>query len=311
MQVVAGNHVTRAAAGLGWSEIAAVVMDMTDKQAKAYLASDNRMSELGDVDDDLLAKLLVDIAKHDTLEGTGYSAEDLDDLLAKVGTPTKHGFGDTDASHAIPDEPWVKDGEVYTLGQHRIACGVPSDPLLDRLFDGKQADLLIVTPPSTFTPVQTAAYFGKVHEQFWFSAEKYIEHFTSAAKGSWLVWDKGADAFDGQFGPSFELIWTKDDHKREILRHTLIGVADGEKHGGPDFSERPTALFMAIYERYSHFEAIVADPFAVGATSLLAAEKTGRVWYGAKESPAHVQALLEKWAEFTGSDVKDIEKVEG
>ena len=306
MRVVAGNHLLRAASALGWTEVAAVVTEMSDKQAKAYLATDNRAAELGDFDEEMLASLLADIAKNDTLEGTGYDLDDLEALLAKVGTTQSHGNGDPDKGKDAPEEPWVKVGQMFALGPHRIICGDASDPTLDRLTAGANIAMLVITPPATFSPVGIATYFGVTPEQFWFGAERYVERFSSPSKGGWLVWDKRSDAFDGAFGDAFELIWTKDAHSREILRHTLVGAADGEKHGGTDFAERPTALFMDLYERYSPFEAHICDPFSVGATALLAAEKTGRIYYGAKADPGHVQALLEKWKDFTGEDYVEI-----
>lgn len=306
MRVVAGNHLLRAAAALGWTEVAAVTMDMTDKQAKAYLATDNRSAELGDFDEEMLARLLGDIVKNDTLEGTGYDLDDLEALLAKVGTTQTHGNGDPDGGKAAPDAPWVQVGQMFSLGLHRVICGEPTDQTLDRLIGGDDVSMLIATPPAKFSPVSIATYFGVTPEQFWFGAERYIADFASPSKGTWQVWDKRSEAFDGAFGDEFELIWSKADHSRQILRHTLVGAADGEKHGGTDFAERPSALFMDLYERYSPFEGIICDPFAVGATSLLAAERTARIWYGAKADPAFVQALLEKWVEYSGTDYQEI-----
>ena len=55
-----------------------------------------------------------------------------------------------------------------------------------------------------------------------------------------------------------------------------------------------------LYERFSRFEAVIIDPHALGATALMGVEKTGRIYRGAKPYPAHVQAVLEKWKEFSG-----------
>lgn len=306
MRIVAGNHLFRAASALGWDRIACVVTEMTDKQAKAFLAADNRMSDLGSFDNDLLAILLADIARNDSLEGTGYDEDDLDALLAKVSSTPKYGQGDPDGSKPVPEDPWVKVGQIFALGPHRIGCGEPTDQFLDRLIDSEKVDLLIVTPPADFSPVGIATYFGHTPEQFWFRAETYVDRLAHPGKGGWLVWDKGTDALDTEFGDAFELIWTKAVHRREILRHTLVGAADGERKGGPDFTERPSALWMALYEQFSGFEGIICDPYAGGATSLLAAERAGRIWYGAKALPGHVQAMLEKWTAYSGTDPVEI-----
>jgi ParB-like chromosome segregation protein Spo0J len=82
--VTAGNHLWRAAKALGWTEIAANVVDMDDSTAEAYLIADNRTSELGSYDEELLGKLLRKIAQEGNLRGTGYDGEDVDDFLRRM-----------------------------------------------------------------------------------------------------------------------------------------------------------------------------------------------------------------------------------
>ena len=86
--IVAGNHVYGAAKALGWTHIAAVVTDLSDKDAKAYLIADNRMSDIGDYNDSALAMILEDLATSGHLDGTGYDSDDLDSLLAKIEKQT-------------------------------------------------------------------------------------------------------------------------------------------------------------------------------------------------------------------------------
>lgn len=312
MQVVAGNHLLRAASALGWTEIAAVVMEMDAKQAKGFIAADNRMSELGDFDDALLLNLLTDIAKNDSLVGTGYDEDDLQDLLQRVGTGgSGQGFGDPDAPKDIPAEPWVHFGQMFQIGPHRLICGDGADvPTLNRLLGDQEPSLLIVTPGKDDDPTGLVGFFDGIKEQLWFNPWSYGLFASDprlASKGSWLVWDKQSENTSREYGDGFEMIWSREPHKQDILRFTFVGASDGERHGGPDFSERPTAMFQEIYERWSLFEGVVCDPFSVGGTSLLAAEKSGRIYLGAKKSPAFVQALLEKWTEFSGIEPVEIE----
>jgi hypothetical protein len=310
MKVIGGNHTLRAAKALGWKEIAANVVDVDEPTAKAIALADNRLADLGDYDEKLLAKMLEDVAKAGMLDGTGYDEDDLDDLLDKVNkTTTKYGEGDPDAHHAIADEPWVKPGQLFQMDKHRIICGgQPKDFI--RLLDGETPDMLIVTPNSTRFKIEPEIrnMLNNVPEQFWFRPQDY--GVDGLGEGSWLVWDKMADSMDAKFGPTFEIIWSKQPHQEKIYRSSFVGAADGEKHGGPDFTERPTSLFMDLYERYSGFEGIIFDPYALGATALLAAEKSGRKYRGAKESPAFVQALLEKWTSYTGASPVLVEEPE-
>jgi len=85
--IVAGNHLWRAAKSLGWTEIGAVAVEMTDDQALAYLVADNRLADLGSYDDSGLAELLSEIAGSGSLVGTGYDEDDVDDLLRLVSDP--------------------------------------------------------------------------------------------------------------------------------------------------------------------------------------------------------------------------------
>jgi len=79
--IVAGNHLWKAAKALGWGEIAANVVDMDQPTAEAYLIADNRTSELGSYDEDLLGELLRKIASEGNLRGTGYDGDDVDEFL--------------------------------------------------------------------------------------------------------------------------------------------------------------------------------------------------------------------------------------
>lgn len=71
--VIAGNGTLEAAKGLGWTDvfITRVPSDWTKEQARAYALADNRSSELGDWDSELLASQLIALAD------TGFEIEDI------------------------------------------------------------------------------------------------------------------------------------------------------------------------------------------------------------------------------------------
>lgn len=80
-QILAGNHTYRAALKLGWSEIDAVFVDVDDTTAAKIVAMDNRTSDLGAYDKQILADLLKNVSD---LAGTGYTTEEFDDILASI-----------------------------------------------------------------------------------------------------------------------------------------------------------------------------------------------------------------------------------
>ncbi len=83
--IVAGSHRWQAMKKLGFTHVAALVMAMPDDRARAYMAVDNRTSDLGTYDDPALLELLQGLQVSDPgLAGTGYDNTDVDDLLARL-----------------------------------------------------------------------------------------------------------------------------------------------------------------------------------------------------------------------------------
>lgn len=83
-QILAGNHLWKAAKELGWIEIDVVEIDVDDTQAKKIVVADNRLADMGGYDEQALLDLLGEI----DLAGTGYVAADVDDLLAMIEEQT-------------------------------------------------------------------------------------------------------------------------------------------------------------------------------------------------------------------------------
>ena len=84
--VRAGNGRLLAAKELGWTHIAAVVVDESEVEVTAYAFADNRTSELAEWDDEALAKFLQSLPQ-DIFEFTGFSDERRSGRSAK--TPTR------------------------------------------------------------------------------------------------------------------------------------------------------------------------------------------------------------------------------
>lgn len=90
--VLAGNHRLQAAGHLGFDKVPVHWVDVDDETALRILLADNRTADLATYDEQALAQLLAELATDSDLEGTGYDGDDLDNLLADLGTT----FGDLD-----------------------------------------------------------------------------------------------------------------------------------------------------------------------------------------------------------------------
>jgi len=83
--IVKGNHTWAAAKVLGWTEVAVLELDISDRNALELLLTDNKTSDQAMYDENALAELLESLSKDkQSLAGTGYTGDDLDDLLASL-----------------------------------------------------------------------------------------------------------------------------------------------------------------------------------------------------------------------------------
>ena len=190
--VIAGNHQLKAAQQLGWTEIAVVYVDDDEATAKAYALADNRTADLGSYDDEALAELISDIAHDaDLLMASGYTAEDLDALIAGIdGTELEP----EPINDSVPTSAPAKTikGDIWILGPHRLLCGdcrEPSD--VDKLLNGAKINLAFTSPPyaeqrtydetSGFKPIPPDEYVA------WFEMVQANVAANLADDGSWFV----------------------------------------------------------------------------------------------------------------------------
>ena len=75
--VIAGNHQLRAAKELGWEQIAVAVVSLSEKEALAFALTDNKISELGSNDGELLFDLISDVTQSEFIQ---------DDLFEAIGS---------------------------------------------------------------------------------------------------------------------------------------------------------------------------------------------------------------------------------
>ena len=116
-EIIAGNHRAQAAKALGHETIPAIVLDLTDEEAKRIALADNRTSDLADYDNGALLLMLQDLPD---LAGTGYDGDDLDDLLADLTPKEKEALTDVDDAPSEPKTPITRPGDVFNLGPHRL-----------------------------------------------------------------------------------------------------------------------------------------------------------------------------------------------
>ena len=107
-EILAGNHTFQAAEKLGWSYIDVVYVHVDDTTAAKIVAMDNRTTDSGSYDNEQLAKLLEALPE---LDGTGYTFEEYDSLLAEINEATMP---------VLNDQTYFTSVEVGETGQNGV-----------------------------------------------------------------------------------------------------------------------------------------------------------------------------------------------
>lgn len=97
-EILAGNHTVKAARELGWKSVAVTFVDVDDDEAARIVLIDNRANDLGTYDDAALAELLQSVSD---LDGTGFTQDDLDDLVSHLGSDS---LDDLEDEYGDPEE---------------------------------------------------------------------------------------------------------------------------------------------------------------------------------------------------------------
>ena len=145
--IIVGHTRWKAAHKLGLMTVPVhVASELTPEQIRAYRIDDNKLGELADWDESLLAEELQELsALSMDLHLLGFTQEELDQLF---GEETREGQTDPDDIPEPPDAATTRPGDLWLLGNHRLLCGDSANPEhVDWLLDGAKIQLINTDPP--------------------------------------------------------------------------------------------------------------------------------------------------------------------
>ena len=146
--IVAGHGRLLAARKLGLAEVPVVVLDhLTETQRRAYIIADNKLAENAGWNEEVLAAELADLERDGLdLKLVGFSDDELEALLASADNDPEP--EEEEPLAEPPSQPITRPGDVWLIGPHRLICGDCSDfGVIDKLLDGKHANVVITSPP--------------------------------------------------------------------------------------------------------------------------------------------------------------------
>lgn len=155
--VVAGHTRLEAAKAMGLDKVPVIWLDLDPVSSKLYNLADNKLAQISKWDDGPLAAMLRELSEEDAagLRIAGFG----DDELAKLLAEAAGGGSELTDPDEVPEESadsWVKVGDLFRLGEHKLLCG-DSTKAEDLVFlmPGEAADICWTDPP------WNVAYDGK------------------------------------------------------------------------------------------------------------------------------------------------------
>jgi len=309
MIVLGGNMRLKAMKEAGWKEVPVEVVDWGEEKQREFIIKDN--VGFGEWNWEELANDW----DADALEDWGL------DLPAEWGEEEIPEAKEDD--YEIPDEIQtdIVLGDLFEIGEHRLLCGDSTDSdSVAKLMNGEKADMVFTDPPygmslnTNYQDIHKGASTGRnfdkiinddkefdpscifvldAKEYFLWGAD-YYKHFLPNG-GSWHIWDKTVGRFNGRIGNEFEMCWSKNSHKREIISIEWVGYngmkeQDTIKRVHP--TQKPIELCLHFIKDYSKNNVI--DLFLGSGSTMVASHQLKRKCYGMELDPKYCQVIIDR-----------------
>ena len=338
MTIIGGHQRWSVLKALGYDEVDCVVIEIDKTKEKALNIALNKVT--GEWNKELLADLIKDLQSLDyDVSMTGFEPPEIDELFNDVHSKdVKDDKFDLDK--ALDDEAFVKSGDVWLLGRHRLMCGDSTKPdNISILMNGKKANLCITDPP------YNCSYEGgtgmRIMNDNWSDSQKFYQFLLDAFKNAYGSMADGAAIYvfhsdaekvnffnavvDAGFHYSTTCIWVKNalviGRMDFQMRHEPIiyGFKDTAKHkfygdrkqttvwefDKPVKSKlhpttKPLALIGYPIGLSSQENGIILDLFGGSGSTLIAAEQMNRIGYLMELDPVYASVIVRRYAALKG-----------
>ena len=123
----------------------------TEAEEYADLVADNRIAELAETDNRLLADIFAEIDTGEIpMELTGYTEDEVESLVTALSEALHNDLNEPDdiPEPPEPDQTITEKGDLWILGRHRVVCGdATSEKDRELLLDGAHPEILLTDPP--------------------------------------------------------------------------------------------------------------------------------------------------------------------
>ena len=338
--IIAGHGRVLAARKLGMEEVPCIELaGLSDTQRRAYIIADNKLALNAGWDDELLAIEFAELADagFDNLL-TGFTQDEIDALTPEqipeglTDEDEVPGLGAEPVTK--PGDVWqlgkhrVMCGDSTSIDALEQLCGGQlvdmwlTDPPYNVAYEGKTKDALTIKNDSmaddqfrqflrdSYVAADAVMKPGAVFYIWHADSEGY--NFRGAAQDAgWkvrqcLIWKKstmvmGRQDYHWKHEPCLYgwkegagHLWAADRKQTTILEF------DKPQRNGEHPTMKPVALFEYQMLNNTKGGDIVLDSFGGSGTTLIAAEKNGRIARLMELDPKYVDVIVRRWQEFTG-----------
>lgn len=338
--IIAGHGRVLAARKLKLIEVPCIrLLHLTEAQKRAYIIADNKLALNAGWDEAMLKLELADLKALDfDLDLTGFTTDEIDALLADAGTEGLTDPDDTPEPPAEPvsrlGDVWVCGhhrvmcGSSLEMTAMERLCGeqrvdmLLTDPPYNVAYTGKTKDALTIQNDSmgdeafrtflrdAFVTADAVLKTGAVF-YIWHADSEGFNFRGACRDAGWqvrqcLIWQKntmvmGRQDYHWQHEPCLYgwkdgagHLWASDRKQTTLLKF------DRPSRSKNHPTMKPVALFEYQLLNNTKGGDIVLDSFGGSGTTLIAAEKNGRVARIMELDPKYVDVIVKRWEEFTG-----------
>ena len=150
-RVVAGHARLEAARLSGLQEVPVIRLEhLSEKQAKAYMLADNKLTDRSGWDDAKVAIILKDLSEmalEFEIEATGFETAEID-LRIQSLDPSENGTDSADEFEGLAGPPVSRLADLWSLGPHNLVCGSALDShVYGVLLGAEKASAVFTDPP--------------------------------------------------------------------------------------------------------------------------------------------------------------------
>lgn len=338
--IIAGHGRTMAARRLGMTEVPVMVADgWSEAKKRAYVLADNKLSLNAGWDNELLALELAEIGELGfDLDLTGFSADEIAALTpveVNAGLTDEDDVPEVPKNPVtVPGDVWILGNHRLMCGDstsiealEKLCAGGGvdmwlTDPPYNVAYEGKTKDALKIQNDSmgddqfrqflrdSYVAADAVMKAGAVFYIWHADSEGY--NFRGAAQDAgWkvrqcLIWKKstlvmGRQDYHWKHEPCLYgwkegagHLWAADRKQTTILEF------DKPSRNGEHPTMKPVGLFEYQMLNNTKGGDIVLDSFGGSGTTLIAAEKNGRVARVMELDPKYCDVIIKRWQEFTG-----------